>query len=141
MASYIVRWADVDANRHLRHSAYADFGAQTRVLALEQIGLSFNEMAKLKIGPILFREELIYRKEVPMNDKITVSCTLQKARRDASRWSMRHQIYRSDGQLAAIINVDGAWLDLKMRKLTTLSDEVVEKFNLIPRSSDFYWEE
>jgi acyl-CoA thioester hydrolase len=45
-----VLWSQIDANRHLRHSAYADFCAQARSNMLNKIGLSLDEFAKNKIG-------------------------------------------------------------------------------------------
>jgi acyl-CoA thioester hydrolase len=73
-----VLWSMVDANMHLRHSAYADFAAQARLELLNHLGLDARVFAKLKIGPILFREELIYRKEVGMNDTVRVYAYPQK---------------------------------------------------------------
>lgn len=138
---YVVRWADVDANQHLRHSAYSDYAAQTRVLALEKMGISFRAMGAMGIGPILFREELLYKKEVPIMDKITVTCDLVSARKDASRWSLQHKVFREDNELAAIINVDGAWLDTRKRKLATLSQETVDMFLALPKGDTFSWED
>ena len=46
----------------MRHSAYYDFGAQHRVEVLEQEGLTMRAMQENHIGPILFREECIFRK-------------------------------------------------------------------------------
>ena len=33
-----VMWSQIDANMHLRHSAYADFAAQARLEILEKLG-------------------------------------------------------------------------------------------------------
>ncbi|MDQ3291633.1 MAG: thioesterase family protein [Bacteroidota bacterium] len=132
-----VLWAQIDGNLHLRHSAYADFAAQARVLLLDQIGLNFKSLAHLKIGPILFREESIYLREVRLNDSISVTSLVTKSNADASRWSFRHEIYRSDNVKAAIINVDGAWIDVAARKLTTLPEEIIQKLIQLPRSEDY----
>jgi hypothetical protein len=48
-----ILWSMIDANGHLRHSAYADLAAQARVNVLAALGLA-NEIAGLRIGPILF---------------------------------------------------------------------------------------
>lgn len=132
-----VLWSQVDANMHLRHSAYADFAAQARLNMLQQYGMNPEEMAKLNIGPILFREELLYLREVRGNDIVKVTCAFTKARADGSRWSIRHEMYRSDGTQAATINVDGAWIDTVKRKLISLPVDVNEKFMSAPRSTDF----
>lgn len=113
---------------HLRHSAYADYAAQARLNFLEAAGLPFSKLKELMIGPILFREELVYRREVPLNEEVFVTCELTKAREDGSRWSFSQEVVRSDKVVAAVINVDGAWLDLSTRKLTAVPAEYIDKF-------------
>lgn len=130
-------WSHLDANMHMRHSAYADFAAQARIVVLDRLGLDLKAFQHLKIGPILFREELIYLREVGINEHLKVTVELTKSRSDASRWSIRHEVFREDGVKAAVINVDGAWLDLVKRKLTTLPTELVEQFDRLQRSEDF----
>ncbi|NML40792.1 thioesterase [Chitinophaga sp. G-6-1-13] len=130
-------WSQIDANMHLRHSAYADFAAQARLAMLDKVGMNARQFQELHIGPILFREETIYLREAGANDTLRVTCELTKCRPDGSRWSVRHEIYRKDGIKSAVVNVDGAWIDTKARKLTALSDEMMEKFTSLPRSEDF----
>lgn len=132
-----VMWSHLDANMHMRHSAYADFAAQARIVVLDRLGLDLKAFQRLKIGPILFREELTYLREVGINEHIKVSVELTKSRPDGSRWSIRHEVYREDGVKAAVIHVDGAWLDLQQRKLATLPEELVEQFNRLNKSEDY----
>ncbi len=132
-----VMWSQVDANMHLRHSAYADFAAQARLNMLETISITSQVLEQLKVGPILFREELIYLREVRPNDTIRVSCEMCKIRKDGSRWSFKQELFRSDDVKAAIINVDGAWIDMQKRKLTVLPEEWSARFLEIPRTEDF----
>ena len=135
-----VLWSQVDANMHLRHSAYADFAAQARLEILGSLGFNADLLEKLHIGPILFREELIYMREVRPNDTIKMTCALTKCRPDGSRWSFRQEMYRSDGIQAAVINVDGAWIDTVKRKLVGLPEDWASKFLDIPKSDDFVLE-
>jgi acyl-CoA thioester hydrolase len=132
-----VIWAQMDANQHLRHSAYADLAAQARVELLESMDLNMEVFQRLKIGPILFREELIYLKEIRGTQRVQISSELVKSRKDGSRWSIRHEVFREDGTKSAIINVDGAWLDLVQRKLTGLPENFAAAFNEMPRSADY----
>ena len=132
-----VIWSQIDANQHLRHSAYADFAAQARVNMLEKCGFSASKLFELKIGPVLFREELFYLREVALNDHIKVTCEILKSRVDASRWTIRHEIYRSDGVKAAVIVAEGAWIDTVKRKLVALPEEMSTLFLSLPRSVDF----
>jgi acyl-CoA thioester hydrolase len=132
-----VLWSQIDANMHLRHSAYADFAAQARLNMLEQVGIKAVHFMQHQLGPILFREELIYHREIGANENVKVSCEMTKCKADGSRWSIKHEIFRGDGIKSATVNVDGAWIDFNKRKLTGLPAEMLEKFKGVPRSVDF----
>lgn len=141
MSKYIVpiqiRWSDIDQNRHLRHSAYYDYGAMVRMQYLNGHGLTTEKMEELQVGPILFREEAQFRREIKLEDKITVDVEICSAREDFSRWSLRHTFHKEDGTVAAIINMDGAWLDLTKRKLAQPPEFVKDIFRSFQRSNDF----
>lgn len=134
-----VRWSDLDPNFHLRHSVYYDWGAFCRVEYLFSNGLSAELMDKLKFGVILFREECVFRKEVRHNDSVSIDLQLLKARHNFSRWSIQHQIIKNGDTVAAILVVDGAWMDLEKRKLMTPPQEAIQVFNSIPQSENFQW--
>jgi acyl-CoA thioester hydrolase len=132
-----IRWADIDANRHLRHSAYYDYGATLRMMILSENGLTTEKLEQLQIGPVLFREEAVFRREIRLEDVITVDVELLKATPDYSRWSIRHNFLKADGSLAAVINIDAAWIDMVKRKLT-VPDEFIQKiFENFPKPDDF----
>jgi acyl-CoA thioester hydrolase len=132
-----VRWADLDPNGHVRHSVYYDWGASARIAFLSAHGLSVEQMAEMGFGPVLLREEAIFRREVRYGDELWVGLLLSKARADGARFSFRHDIVRSDGTLCAVITVDGAWIDLRQRKLTAPPEVVVEMFDGCPKAHDF----
>ncbi len=133
-----VRWADLDANAHLRHSVYYDWGSYCRISFLNGHGLSTMKMHELKVGPVLFREECIFRKEVLQEDDVSINVELVKSRRDFSRWSMRHTIFKGD-VIAAVINIDGAWMDTVKRKLCAPPDLVATTYDDMPKAEDFAW--
>ena len=116
--SFKTKWADFDANRHMRHTAYNDYAAETRVRYFESKNFSIDEFTKLNIGPILFHEETFFRKEIHMGEDILVDLKVAGLSKNYERWKITHQIFNSAGKLSAIINVTGAWLDLSKRKLT-----------------------
>ncbi len=132
-----VMWSQIDANHHMRHSAYADFAAQARMALLDKMGLDPHIFLKNNRGGILFKEELTYLKEIYMNEHISISCELLKCKKDGSKWSIKHQIFNSKKQLAAIVIVDGAWIDLKKRKVASLPESILSQFLDIPKSEDF----
>jgi acyl-CoA thioester hydrolase len=134
-----IRWSDIDANRHLRHSVYYDFAAAMRVSILVSQGLTTARMEELQIGPILFREEAIFKREIMLEDKLTIDAQVTRSTEDFGRFSIRHQIKKEDGTVAAVINVDIAWIDLLKRKLAIPPDSVRNIFEAWPRTDDFEW--
>lgn len=134
-----VRWADLDPNFHVRHSVYYDWGAWCRIEYLYSIGLTAEVMQKFHIGPILFREECIFRKEIRLEDKVSIDLKLVKAKRDFSRWTIQHEIRKNGDILSAVLTVDIAWLDVVRRKLASLPEEVRVMFSDVPVADDFQW--
>ena len=134
-----VRWADLDQNRHLRHSVYYDYAAMVRFQFLSDHGLTTHKLEELNIGPILFREEAVFRREIRMEDKLVIETGVLKARKDYSRWTIHHRIIKNDDVLAAIITVDGAWLDTEKRKLVIPNDSVQSVFSTLPKAEEFEW--
>ncbi len=53
-----IRWSDLDANFHLRHSVYYDWAAMCRLDFLQAKGLTPALMQRLQFGLIIFREEI-----------------------------------------------------------------------------------
>ncbi|RTL60229.1 MAG: thioesterase [Sphingobacteriales bacterium] len=134
-----VRWADLDPNFHVLHSKYYDFGAYIRMSYLTENGITPQALSKHHIGPIIFREECIFRREIKFKDQVQITLELAKAKRDISRWSMQHQIILNEKTLAAQITVDGAWMDTMHRKLATPPEEFIAAFDAIPKAKDFEW--
>ncbi|OCB78805.1 acyl-CoA thioesterase [Flavobacterium crassostreae] len=132
------RWSDLDPNFHVRHSAYYDFGAQHRIEILEKLGLTMNVLQTNHFGPILFREECVFRKEIKLSDTIFIHTTVSKMKTDASRWSIVHQFKTAEDQLYATITVDGAWMDTKLRKIANPTPEIaLQALRDFPKSDDF----
>jgi acyl-CoA thioester hydrolase len=132
-----IRWSDIDQNRHLRHSVYYDYGAMVRMKYLNSRGLTTEKMEELQVGPILFREEALFKKEIKMEDRISVDLEIVGCRADYSRWTLRHNFFKDEEILVAVINMDGAWLDLIKRKLAQPPEFVKDIFRAIPKSQDF----
>ena len=133
-----IRWADLDPNFHLRHSAYYDFGAQHRIEILSQQGLTMKIMQEQHFGPIAFREECVFRKEIHLNDTITITTKIGKMRADASRWTIVHDFHNHEGALCAKITIDGAWMDTQLRKLAVPTPPIaLQVMDSIPKTDDF----
>ena len=134
-----IRWSDLDPNFHIRHSVYYDWGALVRIEFLNEYGLTSQVMQELKFGPILFREECMFRREIRSGDEIKMNLQLLRSKKDFSRWSIQHQITKADGTLCAVLTVDGAWMDVVKRKLASPPEKVHEVFGKMPKGDGFEW--
>ena len=134
-----LRWADIDANFHVRHSVYYDWGAMCRMEFLRAMGLTESVVHQLQIGPILFREESRFKRELQMGDTVAIDLHLLAARRDFSRWTIRHQLFKNNDTLAAILTVEGAFLNTQLRKLAVPPSLAGDTFNSMPRAEEFTW--
>jgi acyl-CoA thioester hydrolase len=132
-----IRWSDIDANKHLRHSVYYDFGAYCRISLFTEIGITLEKLTAISIGPVILREEAIFRREIIFGDSISITTELAKATADFARWSFRHVITKQDGTLATTMNIDGAWIDTVKRKLAIPPVGLHAYFEKIPRAVDF----
>lgn len=134
-----IRWSDLDPNFHLRHSVYYDFGAFVRISLMTENGLTPFIMQQQKIGPILLREECVFKKEVHFNDTIEVNVKLVKSTTDIARWTMLHEVWKNGDTLSAIITIDGAWINTELRKLAIPPASFKQVFEQMPFSTGFEW--
>ena len=132
-----VIWADMDPNRHMRHTAYNDYAAQVRVSYMTDQGLSLEEMEKLMLAPVLFKEETQFLSEVRLGEQIEVDLQIAGLSADGERWKMVHHIRKRDGMLSAIISVEGAWIDLTKRKLKPPPASFASNTNALLKTADF----
>lgn len=134
-----VRWADCDFNGHMRHSAFNDYAAHMRVSLFTDFGLPMEKLMSLRLGPILFREETKFYKELRLNEAFKVDCEVTAMRHSGKIWTMHHHFYNDQGTMAAELVVDGSWIDLDKRKTATPNKAVLALINTLPRAKDFSW--
>lgn len=134
-----LRWADMDANFHMRHSVYLDLGAKGRMDALAVGALTLEAMEELKIGPVLFREEIRYKGEIRLSDEVWLTTAISALSKDYRKFSYRHSFERPDGSLLATLEVDGAWMDMRTRRISVPPQLVIDATNLLPRTTDLTW--
>lgn len=135
--TFKTKWADFDANRHMRHTAYNDYAAEVRVRYFKEQGMSIDVFAKENLGPILFKEETNFYKEIHLGEDIIVNLTLKGVSNKLERWKLQHQLFNEEGKLAAQVDVYGAWIDLEKRKLAVPSEKFNNLFSHLDKTEDF----
>ena len=132
-----VRWADVDANGHMRTVAYLEWCEDSRMQYFASVGFPMTEFARLGIGPVMQNDELRYRAEMRLLDAGTIELTMDALAEDGSRFRMRNDVRRADGAIAASVLSNGGWLDLAGRRLTAPPRPLLDALLALPRSGSF----
>ena len=132
-----IRWADLDPNFHVLHSKYYDFGAYCRMAFLTVHGVTVALMQQYHVGPIIFREECLFKREIKFGDDITINVMIDKITEDHRKWSLVHEIWINKETLAAIINIDGAWMNTQLRKTTIPPEVFMHCFDEVPKTATF----
>ena len=130
-------WADMDFNSHMKNTAYLDKAADVRQMFLIDNGFPIEEFSRLRIGPVVMKDEVEYFKEVSLQQQIKVTYALAGHAPDGSRFLLRHEIFRPDGALSARVTSTGGWLDLDKRKLIAPPPGLLAAMNSLEKTDDF----
>jgi acyl-CoA thioester hydrolase len=129
-------WGDMDFNSHMRNTAYLDKAVDVRMLYFASCGFSMSEFMRLRIGPVVMKDEVEYFREFKLLDEMSVTFSLAGLSEDASRMMLRNDFYRGE-ELAARVTSTGGWLDLAARKLVTPPEELATALRNLGNSDDF----
>ncbi len=72
-----------------------------------------------------------------MDEEVYVKVLMTKFNDENHRFSITHELYNSKDVKCAVVNVDGAWMNLVERKLTSIPNELVGLIKFIPKSENF----
>ena len=131
-----VGWGDLDANGHMRNTAYLDKAADVRMYYFAEHGFPSREFARIAIGPVIRKDELEYFRELRLLDPVTVTLQVEALSADGARFVLRNEFWR-DTQLAARVRSSGGWLDLRARKLIAPPEQLRLLLDRAPRTDDF----
>ena len=132
-----IRWSDVDANRHLRNSAYIDYMSHTRMSFMLENGMDQRHLAEYNLGPVAFYEHMYYFREFFPGQPVTVSLQLKGLSEDGMYFEFLHNFYDENGKNCARCEMMGAWIDLSERKLVELPKKFWEKMDSLEKTDDF----
>jgi len=130
-------WGDMDFNSHMKNTAFLDKSADVRMMYFAEHGFPTAEFARLKLGPVVMKDDLEYRKEVGLLQEITVTLAIAGLSADGSRFVLRNEILRPDGTLCARVTSAGGWLDLAARKLVAPPAPLLAALQSLPRTDNF----
>ena len=130
-------WGDMDFNSHMRNTAYLDKSADIRMMFFSENGFPMTEFIRLRVGPVILKDEIEYFKEVRLLETLKVNIIQAGLAEDGSRFLIRNEFYRADGKLAARVTSSGGWLNLESRKLIVPPNVLFKAMQSLPKTEDF----
>ncbi|HTP53213.1 MAG TPA: acyl-CoA thioesterase [Anaeromyxobacteraceae bacterium] len=134
---FTIRWSDVDANGHMRNTAYSELCSDTRVAMLAALGFPWERFEALALGPVLLRETIVYRREAALGEDVRVDARVAGLSPDGARWRIRHRLFKSDGLPMARITVLCAWIGFAARRLVVPPAELALALASLERTGAF----
>ena len=130
-------WGDMDFNAHMRNTAYLDKSGDVRMLFFAEHGFPMSEFVRLRIGPVVRKDEVEYFREIGLLESFCVTLALAGQSEDGSRFLLRNEFIKEDGRIAARVTSLGGWLDQAARKLAIPPPALLETMRSLPRTEDF----
>ena len=135
--TYAIKWADLDTNGHLRYSVYIDYAVDTQFRSIENHEYGPKKLMELGFGPVVLRMETRYQREVTFDETVVDWLKMMGMSPDGARWKARHDIVKSNGDMAATIKLEGVWVDVRTKQAIAPPPDLLKVLNLIPRTEDF----
>ncbi len=135
--TYEIRWSDLDANRHVNYAVYINAAGDLRYRFFTEHGFPPEKFTELGIGPVYSAIQAEFFREVRMGETVTITYAMSGLSQSGARWKVHHEILKANGKKAVTLNVEGVILDLSTRKPVLPTPELLQTFNLIPRTADF----
>ena len=132
-----IRWSDLDPNQHLANSAYMNFMSATRMVYMTKQGVSYTDLKKNSLGPVVLREEIHYFQEVFPGEPVFISQEITGTSEDGRFYSIRHNFYDKKGNNFARGQIMGTWIDMKTRKIVEPPVDIFDKLMNKNHSTDF----
>lgn len=134
---YEIRWSDIDANGHVNYAAYIDAAGDLRYRFFTEHGFPPERFVQLGVGPVYTTIHADFFREVLMGETVTITYLLSGLSPSGARWKVHHEILKNNGKKAVSIDIEGTILNLTTRKPALPPPELLQTFNLIPRTTDF----
>ncbi len=135
--TFTVRWADCDANGHMRNTAYSEYAVDARLGYLTERGFGFERMVEMGFGPVILREEIDYLREVRLGEAVEVEVAVLGLSPEGARFKYAHDFRKADGTPCARIVIAGGWLDLRARRLVAPPEPLAAMLRGVPRAEGY----
>lgn len=135
--TFYARWGDMDFNAHMKNTAYLDLCPDVRLMYFAENGFPTRELERLRMGPVIRRDEIEYFREIRLLESFSVSLSLAGLSPDGSRFRLRNEFAKEDGKACARVTSEGGWLDLDARRLVAPPPALLAVLQDLVHTEDF----
>jgi acyl-CoA thioester hydrolase len=136
-AKLYASWKDMDFNQHMKNTAFLEKADDVRLMFFVENDFPMDKFTRLKIGPVVFKDEVEYFKEVNLLDEIKITIAAGGLSEDGSRYIIRNEFFKQDGKMAARVTSHGTWLDLAERKVIVPPKELLMVLKSLQKTDDY----
>ncbi len=118
---FLVREVHVDSYGHINNATYLSLYEEARWELITPRGYGFNEIHKLKQGPVILEVNLKFLKEIRLRETITITTTLLNYTGKVGQ--LKQEMVKEDGSVASEAIFTFGLFDIKARKLIEATPE------------------
>ena len=132
-----VGWFDLDANRHMKNTAYMEKAVDCRLRFFASHGFSPEEFARLKVAFVVVSDTTTYSRELFLGDRFRVQILCAGANARGSRFLIVNRIVAADGATVYEIRSMAVWLDTDARKSCVPPQPLRDLIATMARTEDY----
>lgn len=130
-------WRDMDFNQHMANSAFLDYAGNTRILFLDSVGFTAEDLRERQLGPVILEDRLVYQREIRLLETFTVDYQSVSGTADGRRFKVRNRFTTVTAGLCATVDSTGLWFDLAARRPVRPPEDLLAAFAELARADDY----
>ena len=127
MLSRVVTDEFIDYNQHVSETAYYSISIRSLQELHEKLGLN-SLFWEYNVAPIVFNSRMEFVREMFKDEKMQIKVEFRSKSKGFRKWSRTFEISNGSGKTAAHIVSEGAFFDLKKRKVCSPPTEIICAF-------------
>ena len=127
----------MDYNGHMRNTAYLDYSATLRMIYFQSSGFPMSEFARLKLGPVVLKDEIEYFREIRLLEEFQVKFELAGFSEDGRKCRVRNTFICSNGKTSAKVTSFVSWMNLVERKLIVPPENLFAAMTNLAKTEDY----
>lgn len=127
--TFRVRWNEMDANGHVNNMYYQSYFDEARSDMFTRAGMDLARMRIDGIGPVLYRVEFDYIRELKHPDEVVIRSWMEPPHEN--RAVINQELLRSsDGKTVCRARIYGMFFDFSTRKPVAIPSDVLQAMGL-----------